>query len=455
MSLITEATDLFDALSLANRKLSVAYPGDRPARQPIHTVYGGAQLYKAETTRRLGELALASFATFAPTPTELALGVGFQSRGSSTWLIDTVYARVKAKLEREAVEDFRIDFEDGFGARPDAEEDDTAVRAAGELARAMKEGLTPPFIGIRIKSFSEEWAQRGARTLELFLDTLLSATGGALPENFVVTLPKVTIPEQPQTLVRLLELLEQRHGLPSGALRFELMIETTQAVVGPDGYCPMPALLKACEGRCTGAHLGTYDFTASCNITAAHQAMDHPMCDLAKGMMLLSFAGTGVFLSDGATNVMPVAPHRGKTLSAEQLAQNRAAVHAAWQLSHRHIRHSLEGGFYQGWDLHPGQLPVRYATCYSFFLEGLGSAAERLENFIAKAAQATLVGDVFDDAATGQGLLNYFLRALNCGAIDLSDIEQTGLTAAEVELRSFAKILAARRARLGGHAATS
>jgi hypothetical protein len=165
--------------------------------------------------------------------------------------------------------------------------------------------------------------------------------------------------------------------------------------------------------------------------------------------MLLSFAGTGIFLSDGATNVMPVPPHRGQELTPEQVEQNRAAVHAAWQLSHRHIRHSLVGGFYQGWDLHPGQLPVRYAACYAFFLEGLASAAERLKNFIEKAAQATLVGDVFDDAATGQGLLNYFLRALNCGAIDLADIEQTGLTADEVELRSFAKILAARRARLG------
>jgi len=448
MSLLNEAK-LFDALSSANRKLAAVYPGDRSARQPIHTVYGGAQLYKAETTKRLGELALASLHAFAATPGELAAGVGYQTSTGDAWLADTVYARVKAKLEREAVEDFRIDFEDGFGARPDAEEDETAVRAAAELARAMKQGSVPPFIGIRIKSFSEEWARRGARTLELFVDALLAATGGALPDNFVVTLPKVTIPEQPQTLVRLLELLEERHGLPPGALRFELMIETTQAIVGPDGYCPMPELLKACEGRCTGAHLGTYDFTASCNITAAHQTMDHPMCDLAKGMMLLSFAGTGVFLSDGATNVMPVPPHRGKALSPEQLAENRAVVHAAWQLSHRHIRHSLEGGFYQGWDLHPAQLPVRYATCYAFFLAGLTSAAERLKNFIDKAAQATLVGDVFDDAATGQGLLNYFLRAFNCGAIELSDIERTGLTAAEVELRSFAKILAARRTRLG------
>jgi hypothetical protein len=249
--------------------------------------------------------------------------------------------------------------------------------------------------------------------------------------------------------VRLLEILERRHRLPAGTLRIEIMIEVNQALLAPDGRSPLPGFLAACEGRCTAAHFGTYDFTASCNITAAYQSMAHPMCDLAKGLMVLAYAGTGIFLSDGATNVMPVGPNRGDTLSPAQIAENRAAVHAAWQLSHRHIRHSLEGGLYQGWDLHPAQLPVRYAACFAFFREGFGPAAERLRNFVEKAAQATLVGEVFDDAATGQGLLNYFLRALNCGAIDLDEIARTGLTRDEVELRSFAKILAARRARLG------
>jgi hypothetical protein len=199
-----------------------------------------------------------------------------------------------------------------------------------------------------------------------------------------------------------------------------------------------------------GAHLGTYDFTASCNITAAYQTMAHPWCDLAKGLMMLAYAGTGIFLSDGATNVMPVGPHQGAALTPAQAAENRAAVHAAWQLSHRHIRRSLEGGFYQGWDLHPAQLAARFATCYAFFLESFAAAAARLRAFVDRAAQATLVGDVFDDAATGQGLLNYFLRALNCGAVDLDDLAATGLTHDELALRSFAKILEARRARLRG-----
>jgi hypothetical protein len=226
----------------------------------------------------------------------------------------------------------------------------------------------------------------------------------------------------------------------------ELMVEQTQALLGPDGRCPLPDFLKACEGRCFGAHLGTYDFTASCDITAAYQAMGHPLCDLAKGMMVLAYAGTGIFLSDGATNVLPIAPHSSKgsggdILTPEQSAQNRASIYNAWRLYQRNVRHSLEGGFYQGWDLHPAQLPVRYATTYAFFLEGFPQAAERLRNFIDKAAQATLVGDVFDDAATGQGLLNYFVRALNCGAISEAELARTGLAPAEFRLRSFAKIL--------------
>jgi citrate lyase beta subunit len=477
MSIVDEAETQFAALGAANRGLSRLYPGERSARQPVHTVYGGAQLYRAETTQRLGELALSSLESYGRDPLEFASGVGFvgksalegwsgaelaaelardaealRQRDPSAWLAATVYERVRAKLSREAVEDFRIDFEDGFGARPDAEEDATAEAAARELARGLNQGILSPFIGIRIKSFGEEWKLRSARTLEIFLEHLLRESGGKLPPNFVVTLPKVALPEQPQTLVRLFEILERRHRLEPGALRMELMIETTLALLGPDGSSPLPKLLSACEGRCEAAHFGTYDFTASANITAAYQHMRHPICDLAKGLMTLAYAGTGIFLSDGATNVMPVGPHRGKALSSEQLDENRAAVHAAWQLSHRAIRHSLENGYYQGWDLHPGQIPVRYAACYAFFLEGFAQAAERLRNFVDKAAQATLVGEVFDDAATGQGLLNYFLRAQNSGAIGVEEAAATGLSPDELGLRSFAQILAARRERLAAAA---
>ena len=129
-----------------------------------------------------------------------------------------------------------------------------------------------------------------------------------------------------------------------------------------------------------------------------------------------------------------------------QMAENRAGVHRAWALHYADVRHSLETGFYQGWDLHPAQLPTRYGAVFAFFLEGLEAAGERLRNFLAKAAQATLVGDVFDDAATGQGLLNYFLRAINSGAVGQDEVgRMAGLTTEDLRSRSFARILASRR----------
>jgi hypothetical protein len=174
--------------------------------------------------------------------------------------------------------------------------------------------------------------------------------------------------------------------------------------------------------------------------------MMHPACDFARHMMQVSLARTGVFLSDGATNVMPVPVHRGQELSLAQRDENRSSIHAAWRLEYRHIEDSLMRGFYQGWDLHPAQLPIRYAAVYAFFLHGLDAAADRLKNFVEKAAQATLLGDVFDDAATGQGLLNYFLRAINSGAVAEEEVRwRTGLDLEEVRLRSFAKILERRK----------
>ena len=277
----------------------------------------------------------------------------------------------------------------------------------------------------------------------------MEKTGGQLPDNFVVTLPKITIPEQVSLLSDLFDELEQKNAMPAGALRMEMMIETTQSIINRNGEINLPLLLAAARGRCVAAHFGTYDYTASCSITAAHQHMMHPACDFAKHMMQVSFAGTGIWLSDGATNIMPVAPHRaaeGETLSREQLTENQATVQRAWKLHFDHIQHSLTNAFYQGWDLHPGQLPTRYAAVYSFFLESLDAASERLRNFVEKAAKATLVGDVFDDAATGQGLLNYFLRAMNSGAISEDDaLKLSGLTRDELRTGSFVKILKNRQ----------
>jgi citrate lyase beta subunit len=312
----------------------------------------------------------------------------------------------------------------------------------------MEAGQLPPYIGIRIKPLSEELCKRAISTLDLFVTTLAQKTRGRLPENFVVTLPKVVAPEQVTALVEVLELLERATGLEPGSLKMEFMVEVTQTIFNERGECNLPYLLAAARGRCVAAHFGTYDYTASCGITAAHQHMTHPACDFAKHMMQVSLAGTGIWLSDGATNIMPVPVHAlpaGRSLTSRQKEANRRSVTRAWAAQFSHIQHSLINGFYQGWDLHPAQLPVRHAAVYAFFLENLEGSSERLRNFVDKSAQATRVGEVFDDAATGQALLNYFLRAINCGAITEAEaLPLTGLTVRELRLGSFVRILQRR-----------
>ncbi len=472
LSISTTAKDqVFTKLQKANQAFQEIYKGDRIERQPIHTVYGGANLFKHTTATSLGKKALSAFTTYAPN--FAVFGQVFQLKGHESlpqtdmdaailaeafgsmieeerqthpaYFSYQVYHKVLAKLQSEAVEDFRIDFEDGFGNRSNEEEDETAMRAAREVAIGMEKGSLPAFIGIRIKPFTEDMKERGLRTLDLFVSTLIGETGGKLPTNFVVMLPKVTIPEQVTALVECFELLEEALSLPHGTLKMEMMVETTQSILDKDGINPLMRFIDASQERCIAMHFGTYDYTASCGITAQYQEMDHPVCDFAHHVTKVALAHTGIWLSDGATNTMPIGPHRGEELTEKQADENKAVVHRAWKKGYDHIRHSLWNGYYQGWDLNPNQLPMRYAAVYAFFLESYTEAVPRLRTFVEKAAQATLIGDVFDDAATGQGLLNFFLKALNSGAISEEEVLATGLTLEEIRSRSFKFILENRR----------
>lgn len=466
-----EKETLLNTLKFANLKFQHIYPGDKPERQAVHTVYGGANLFKSDTTVKIGEVALKNLQTYAPNFVVLAKVLQLEGhenmpdnekeienfikrihamneterKNNSSWLAYTVYHKIIQKLKTEAVEDFRIDFEDGFGNRPDEEEDTTAVQAAIELAIGMKNKTISPFIGIRIKPFTEDLKYRGVRTLDIFLTTLLEKTNGKLPNNFVVMLPKVTIPEQVITLIRLFEIIEEKNNLLPGTLKMETMVEATQIIMDEEGRNPLMRIIRASEGRCIAAHFGTYDYTASCGITAKYQTMAHPVCDFAHHMTKVALGGTGIFLSDGATNVMPIGPHRGENLTPQQQKENREAVHKGWKTAYNHTMHSLINGFYQGWDLNPAQIPMRYTATYNFFLSSIEDATNRLKIFVERAAISTLTGDIFDDAATGQGLLNFFLKAMNCGAITEQEALATGLTLQEIRSRNFYTILQGRR----------
>ena len=290
----SDTQSILAKLAGSNQKHSSLYPGDSSDRQPVHTVYGGANLYKAGAAQKLGSLAQRALDTYAPDFCALARILGMSGSESlpntaaeakvlgeavaadplkmkeanpAAWLAYTVYDRVVKKLAHEAIEDSRIDFEDGYGNRPDAEEDADAVRTAEEVAKGMEEGTLPPFIGIRIKTFTEECRQRSVRTLDLFLTRLAEVTGGKVPENFIITLPKVTHPEQVAALADLLDILEEKCGYAPNSLKLEIMIETTQAIIDADGSNQVRLLAAAARGRCRSAIFGTYDYTATCNIT--------------------------------------------------------------------------------------------------------------------------------------------------------------------------------------------
>ncbi|MFI5563494.1 DUF6986 family protein [Amycolatopsis japonica] len=366
-------------LAEADARVTAKYPGEPPGRQPVHTVYVPASQYKTRLVADWGKQALRVFGEHAD---QLGLDADIADR-------------VRTKLLTEPIEDLRIDFEDGLGRPGDDEEDAIALAAGRTLAVT---GGTP-FVGIRFKSFEAATRRRGIRTLDLFLAGLLES--GPLPDGFVVTLPKVTAVEQVEVAADVMERLESAYGLAEGVLRFEVQIETAQSIVDIDGTVAVPRIIEAARGRCSGLHYGTYDYSAGLGISAEYQSMEHPAADFAKQLMQVSAAGTGVRLSDGSTNKLPVGD----------------AILPAWREHLRLVRRSLERGFYQGWDLHPHQLPTRFAATYAFFREGFPAALGRLRDYADQTGRGVL-----DEPATAQALASFLLRGLDCGAVDAGEL---------------------------------
>jgi citrate lyase beta subunit len=377
------------ALAPVDAELSRRYPGEPARRQPVHTVYVPADRFMAGLPDAYGTAALAAIRNHGPLP-----------------FAEDVTQRVMAKLAREPIEDLRIDFEDSFGVRDD-EEEDAAARATATI---LRETGSPPSVGLRCKSLEAPTRRRAIRTLDVFLDTL-----GDRP--ILITVPKVSAVEQVSTMVIICERLEQTHGLPAGRLRFEVQIETPPAVLGADGTATVARMVHVAEGRCVGLHYGTYDYGAACGIAVQMQSMEHPAADFAKAMMQVAAAGTGVPVSDGSTNILPV----GDT----------ASVRAAWDLHARLVHRSLARGFYQGWDLHPAQLPTRYGATYTFFRDAAPAAVDRLGRYLSQgshrqprrpAGSASRTnapsGPVLDEPATARSLARLLLRGLDCGALD-------------------------------------
>jgi citrate lyase beta subunit len=392
----TAIAELDVILAAADAELAADYPGDRPGRQPVHTVYVPADNFGPALPAQWGRQALAALDSFAPHPADIAAAMGIPPG-----LAATVSPLVRAKLAAEPVEDLRLDFEDGYGDRGDEAEDADAASAAAELAAAVAAGLAPPFTGLRCKSLEPATRYRAIRTLDIFLAGLLG--GGPLPPGFTVTLPKVTSAAQVEAMAHLCRWLEEEHQLARGRLTFEVQVETPQVILGADGTAVIARCVHAAAGRLTGLHYGTYDYSAALGIAAAYQSMEHPAADHARAVMQVAVAGTGVRLSDGSSNVLPEG--------------GLDEVVAAWRLHSLLVRRSLERGFYQGWDLHPAQLASRYAATFAFFRDGLPAACTRLRRIIEHAT-----GGLLEEPATARALASFVTRALSCGATTAAEV---------------------------------
>ena len=429
------------ALRDANLAFARRYPGDSARAQPVHTFIEGAQRFSFDVARRRAKEAMYALDTFAPTGEVFGRAMGIPDHPK----LGTIMSRLREKLDREPIEDYRIDFEDGFGVKTDADEDHEVASVALEVSRGRRARSLPPSLGVRVKPLTEELRGRATRTLDLLL-TALAADGG-LPSSWTITIPKVTVVEQVDYTVAVLRALERSLGFGVGTLTFEIMIEVPQAIIDRTGRSLVSPMVDAGDGRLTAITFGTYDYTAGVGITAAHQRLRHPACDFAKNIIQVSLAGTGIHTSDGSTSRLPVPTHDGRpnTWTAAQRTENLASVHAGWRLHFDDVRYSLSTGFYQGWDLHAAQLVSRYAAVSSFYLEGMDAAAARLKAFLDKAKNVALVGGILDEPATGQGLLSFFLRAMHAGAVSAPEVTaRTGLTSDELRERSMIAILRAR-----------
>lgn len=383
------ADELDRRLAHSDALLAASYPGARAGRQPVHTVYVPADRYRTDLAADWGAQALATMHRHE--------GIFRELVGD-----DDLIERVRTKLRTEPVEDVRLDFEDGYGNRGDEVEDLDAATAAESLSTGLQERTAAPFHGIRIKSFEAATRRRGVRTFLRFVCTLVDK--GAPLTGFVTTLPKVTSVEQVTAMAYMCHEVESDLGLGAGDLRFEIQVETPQAILAADGTAPVAGMIHAAEGRCIALHFGTYDYTASVGVAAGYQSLDHPVADHAKLVMQAAAAGTGVRLSDGSTNLLPVG--------------DAGTVRSGWA-EHLHlVRHGLERGYYQGWDLHPAQLPTRHAATIGFYRAGLADATGRLRDYLAQRG-----GAVLDEPATARAMIDYLVRAVDCGAATADEIE--------------------------------
>ncbi|GGF43781.1 DUF6986 family protein [Williamsia phyllosphaerae] len=387
-----------DLLREVDAELAAGYPDSRAETQPVHTVYVPADAVGPDTLDEWGARAVELAESARPTLVEL----------SSESAVDTALTR----LRTAPIEDLRIDLEDGYGWRDDAVEDRHARAAGAVLAQWSATGSGPRLSsGVRCKGLGPVERNRGLRTMEAVLDG-----AGGVPDGFVFTVPKLRAVAQVDAVIALCEEIERAHGLAPMTVRFELQIESPQAVVGASGAATVAQAIHRSGPRLSGLHYGTYDYSAACGIVSAYQSLEHPVADHAKAVMLASAAQTGVWVCDGSTQIIPTG--------------DAAQVDAALRRHHRLVRRSLERGFYQGWDMHPGHLVTRWLAVQTFFADAMPAAAARLQRYLERTVGDGTTdatdGGVMDEPATARALAGVLVRGWGVDAFEPAHVTAIG-----------------------------
>jgi citrate lyase beta subunit len=405
--------------------------------QPLHTLYGGAHLFKQDTIQKLSEVIRRYTRTYLKSPESiqilLHLALPAEEETISRPLIEELFTLISRKIEGSAIEDYRIDFEDGYGYHTDAEEDATAVSAAREAAAAFLQGTLPPFVGFRVKSFSGHSRKRALNTLDIFLSEFLEASGGKLPSDFAITLPKIESLEEIESFNETIAEIEYRAGLKKESLQTELMIEEPGLLIAKTGASLLPQILSIAGSRCAGLHIGIYDYLSALQVPASFQSYMHPLVIDLRTKLLIASHASPIHIVDGVTNILPVEIHRGKELTADAFDENMGAVYAGWSAHIRHVTHSLEFGIYQGWDIHPAQVIARYIAVYKHLLMAKQETLDRMKRFMTIATKPNQSGGIFDDAATVRGLLVSLRRMNALGIVSDEEILSAGLTKEQLQ----------------------
>lgn len=350
-----------------------------PRDQPSYVLYGGAHRFDRETPDKMRHLARKWLKDYP-------------------WLQETARKKVEQRLG-QPLEDFRIDFEDGYGRRSDEEEDAHASAVAVDLPATQDCNR----IGVRLKPITRRWAARAVRTLHL-----VTAHCTVWPRGFCVTLPKV---EETAQLGWFLQELLPLEG-SRGPLALEIMVES------PRGLQNVQALVAAAGPRCRGVHFGPFDFLASCGVTQGE--LMHPLNVAARCELLFRLSDSGLELADGPTTTLPLPPHRNP--QPAQMMENHKAVRAAWDKHRDDVLASRSNGYLQSWLLHPSQLVSHSAALFSDLDPQLEPALSRLAAYWQQRGQARASGGDFDDRATARQWTLLVARALASGLISEPEI---------------------------------